>query len=188
MSTTMARQGGGVQLEQSDMRLALYVVKIAQGGFSQTAIEWTQYLFKQPRAEVQEEKKQGVVFLGHKQVKAAIDRYPAMIIEYLTDCCLPCQNGTAQNPQSCWRRNGTGAPWPEQTPSPPGMPPVTPAPPSDNEGAEIPEIDVVPPKDVYIHSPLLNAKFFNHEAFAKVHKLDQDFIPDLPTDEETTTG
>jgi len=39
MSTTLARQGGGVQLEQSDMRLALNVVKIAQGGFSQTAIQ-----------------------------------------------------------------------------------------------------------------------------------------------------
>jgi len=72
MSATMARQGGRVQLEQSDMRLALNMAKMAQEGFSRATIEETKYLIKKPRAEVREEKKQGVEFPGHKKVKAAI--------------------------------------------------------------------------------------------------------------------
>jgi len=38
MSATMARQGGRVQLEQSDMRLALNMAKMAKGRFSCAAI------------------------------------------------------------------------------------------------------------------------------------------------------
>jgi len=38
MSATMARQGGRVQLEKSDMRLALNMAKMARGGFSRAAI------------------------------------------------------------------------------------------------------------------------------------------------------
>jgi len=38
MSGTMARQGGRVQLEQSDMRFALKLAKMAKGGFSHTTI------------------------------------------------------------------------------------------------------------------------------------------------------
>jgi hypothetical protein len=53
----MARQGGSVQLEQSDMRLALNIAKMAKGGFSHAAVEETQYLIKKPRAKVREEKK-----------------------------------------------------------------------------------------------------------------------------------
>ena len=34
MSATRARQGGRVQLERSDMRLALNMAKLAKGGFS----------------------------------------------------------------------------------------------------------------------------------------------------------
>jgi len=41
MSATMARQGGRVQLEQSDMPLALDMAKMAKGGFSRAAIEET---------------------------------------------------------------------------------------------------------------------------------------------------
>jgi hypothetical protein len=52
MSATMARQGGRVQLEQSDMRLALNMVKMAKVGFSHAAIEETKYLIKQPCAKV----------------------------------------------------------------------------------------------------------------------------------------
>ena len=52
MSATMARQGGWVQLEKSDMRLPLNMAKIAKGGFWRAAIEGTQQLFKKPRAEV----------------------------------------------------------------------------------------------------------------------------------------
>jgi hypothetical protein len=52
MSATMARQGGRVQLEQSDMHLALNMAKMAKEGFSPAAIEETKYLIKKPRAEV----------------------------------------------------------------------------------------------------------------------------------------
>jgi len=81
MSATMARQGGRVQLEQSDMRLALNKAKMADGGFSRATIEEMQQLIKKPRAEVREEKKQGVEFPGHRQVKAAIERHAAMVYE-----------------------------------------------------------------------------------------------------------
>jgi hypothetical protein len=41
MSATMAQQGGRVQLEQSDMRLALNMAKIAKEGISHATIEET---------------------------------------------------------------------------------------------------------------------------------------------------
>jgi len=44
MSATMARQGGRVQLEQSDMPLALYMAKMAKVRFSHTIKEETQQL------------------------------------------------------------------------------------------------------------------------------------------------
>jgi len=39
MSATMARQGGRVQLEQSDMCLAMDMAKMANGEFSRAAID-----------------------------------------------------------------------------------------------------------------------------------------------------
>jgi len=75
----MARQGGRVQLEQSNMRLALHMAKMAKQGFSRASLEGMQQLIKKPRAEVQEEKKRGVEFPGHEKVKAAIERHPAMV-------------------------------------------------------------------------------------------------------------
>ena len=104
MSATMARQGGRVQLEHSDMRIALNMAKMAKGGFSRTAVEETQQPIKNPHAEVREEKKQGVEFPRHNKVKAAIERHPAMVRENQTDGCLPCHNGTAKHPQARWRR------------------------------------------------------------------------------------
>jgi hypothetical protein len=62
MSATMARQGGRVQLEQSDMCLALNMAKMAKEGFSRAAREETKYLIKKPRAEVGDEQKRGVEF------------------------------------------------------------------------------------------------------------------------------
>jgi len=41
MSATMARQGGWVQLEQSDMRLALNMAKMGKEGLLRAAIEET---------------------------------------------------------------------------------------------------------------------------------------------------
>jgi hypothetical protein len=96
----MARQGGWVQLEQSDMHLALNMAKMAKEGFSRAAIEETKYLIKKLPAEVREEKNRGVEFPGHKMVQAAIQRYPAMLRQNQTSGFLPCQNGTAKNPQT----------------------------------------------------------------------------------------
>jgi len=130
MSATMARQGGRVQLEQSDMRLALNMAKMAKEGFSRAAIEETIYLIKKPRAEVREEKKRAVEFPGHKKRKAAIQRHLAMLRHNQTSSSLPCQNGTPKNPQTRWRCTGTGTPPPdrrrEQTPDPTRPLPGTP--------------------------------------------------------------
>jgi hypothetical protein len=41
MSATMARQGGRVQLEQSDMRLSLNMAKMAKEGFFRATIDET---------------------------------------------------------------------------------------------------------------------------------------------------
>jgi len=57
MSATMAMQGGRVQLEQSDMRLAFTMAKMAKWGWSHAEIEEKQFLILNPRAEVREEKK-----------------------------------------------------------------------------------------------------------------------------------
>jgi len=112
MSATMARQGGRVQLEQSDMRLVLNMAKMAKEGFSRGAIAETQYLMKKSYPEFREEKKWGVEFPGHKKVKAAIQRHPAMLCQNQMSGCLPCQNGTAKNLQTRWTHKGTGAPPP----------------------------------------------------------------------------
>jgi len=109
MYATMARKGGWVQLEQSDIRLVLNIGKMAKGGFLRTTIEETQFLIKKPQAEVREEKKCAVLFPGHKNGKAAMERHPAMIWQNQMDGCLPCQDGTAHNPQTRWRRQGTTA-------------------------------------------------------------------------------
>jgi len=52
MSATMARQGGRVQLDQSYMRLALNMTKMAKGAFSRAAIEEIQQLIKKPGIKV----------------------------------------------------------------------------------------------------------------------------------------
>jgi len=169
------------------------MAKVAKGGFLRAAREETHIQIKKPRAEVPEKKKWGVEFPGHKNVKVAIERHPAMLWENQTDGYLPCQNDTAQNSQTRWRRKGTGArpperlrqPTPEPTPQPPEMPPV---PPSINEAAHLSEIEGVPPGYVYIHTSLPSAQFFNHDAYAKDRKRDKHFDPDLLTDEEISTG
>jgi hypothetical protein len=52
MSATMARQGGQVQLEQSNMCLALNMAKIAKGDFAHASLEETQFLIKKSCANV----------------------------------------------------------------------------------------------------------------------------------------
>ena len=153
MSATMARQGGRVQLEQSDMRLALNMAKMAKGGFSHAAIEETQQLIKTPHAEVREGKKRGVEFPGHNKVKAAIERHPAMVRENQMDGCLHCQNGTTKHPQTRWRCKGKGAPAPRPAPPRPEPPHV----PSGDE--ESSETEGMPPTYMSIHTQLPNARF-----------------------------
>jgi len=149
---------------------------MAKGGISRAAIEETQQLTKKPRAEVREEKKRGVEFPGHQKVKAAMVRLPAMVYKNHTAGCLPCQNGTAKNPVTHWRCKVTAAPSPEPAAPLPRTPPV---PPGDTGGNEEDEIEGMPSRCVYMHSPLPNTEFFNHNAFAKESKRDKHFIPDL---------
>jgi len=118
------------------MHLALNMAKMAKEGFSRAANEETKYLIKKPSAEVREETKRGVEFPGHKKVKAAIQRHPAMLRQNQTSGRLPCQNGTAKNPQTRWTWKGTGAPPParrrERISEPTPPPPVTPPAPTGN--------------------------------------------------------
>jgi len=185
MSATIGRQGGRVQLEQSDMRLALNMAKMAKEGFSRAAIEDTKYLIKKLRAEVREEKKRGVEFPGHKNVKAAIQSHPAMLHLNRTPGCLPCSNGTSKNPQTCWRRKGTGEPpparrsvrTPQPTPPPPGTPP---SPTGITSGAQPSEIVNLLAGYTYSHTALPSAEYFEDDEDTE---HDTDFDPDMLTDD-----
>jgi hypothetical protein len=122
-----------------------------------------------------------------------MERHPAILWENQTDGCLPCQHGTAHNPQTRWRSYGTGEPPPERlrepspepTPNPHKMPPVSPG---NNEGVHSSEIKGVPPGHVYIHTPLPSTQIFNLDAYDKNCKCDKDINPDLLTDDGTSTG
>jgi len=185
MSATMARQGGQVQLEQSNLRLAFNMAKMAKGGFSQAAIEETQQLIKNPLAEVWEAKEQGVLFPGHNKVEAAIQRHLAMVCGNQKAGSLPSQHGTVMNSKTHWRRTGMGAPPPQPVPCPLRMPP---APPGDSERSRSSETDGVPPGYMYIHTPPPTVWFFNLDPYGKDRKCNKDFIPDLLTDEGPSTG
>jgi len=126
MPATMATQGGRVQMEPSNMRQALNMAKMAKEGFLRTAMEQRKYLIMKPQAEVPGEQKLGVEFPGHKKVKVAIKRHPAMLRQNHMSGCLHCQNGTTKNPDTCWRHKGTGAPPPDQRrqPTPAETPPL----------------------------------------------------------------
>jgi len=184
----MARQGGRVQLEPSDMQLAWNMVKIPKEGLSSAAIEETKNLLKIPCTEVREEKKRGVECPGHNKVKAVTQRHPALLRQDQTSGCLSCQNGTARNPQTRWRRKGTGAPslaqcrvrTPEPTPDPPGTPPAPPAPTSNTSGAQPSEIVNLPARYTYSRTALPCAEFFDVDGDTQ---HDTDFDPDTLTDE-----
>jgi len=110
MSATMARQEDRVQLEQSDMCLALRRATMAKGGFSCAAIEESQYLMKTPRTMVQEGMMRRVHFPGHRNVNTGIDRHLAMLHQNYTDSYLPGQISPTEHPQTGLMRMGTGAP------------------------------------------------------------------------------
>jgi hypothetical protein len=139
MSSTMARQEGQVHVAQCDMRLTVNMAKMTKGGISHAAIEETQQQIKKHCTKVRQEKKRGVEIPGHKKVKAAIERYPAMVYKNHTAGGVPCQFGTEIDLQTCWRPAETAAPPPEPVAPLPGMqsPPETPpVPPGDTEGNE----------------------------------------------------
>jgi len=52
MSATMARQGGKLQQEQSDMRLGLNMAKMANEGFSRATFEEMKHLIPTARAKL----------------------------------------------------------------------------------------------------------------------------------------
>jgi hypothetical protein len=99
-----------------------------------------------------------------------------MVYKNHTAGCLPCQNGTAKILQTRMGRKGTAALPPEPAAPPPR---TLPAPPGDVEGNKSYEIEGMPSRCVYMHSPLPNTQFSNHNAFAKESKRDKDFFPDL---------
>jgi len=185
MSATVARQGGRVQLEQSDMRLALNMAKMAKDGFSRAAIEEKTYLIQKPRDEGQEEEMRGVEFPGHNMLKATIQRNPAMLRQNQTSSCLPCQNGSAKNQQTPWRRKGTGAPpatrlrvrTPEPTPQPTGTPPYTTC---NTSGVQPSEILNLPAGYTYSHPALPIAEFFDDDDDTE---HDTDLYADMLTDD-----
>ena len=179
---------------------------MATGGFWRAAIQEMQLQIKKPRAEVREEKKWVVKFRGHKKMKDAIQRHQAMVLKNHMDGCLPCQNGSAQIPQTRCRCKETSTPPtnpvapptrtlpPPWTLPPPGtlprpgtlplagtppLPGMPPAPPGHNDGHESYEIEGMASIFVYMQSPLRNVEFVNHNAYAKNSKHDNHFIPDL---------
>ena len=193
----MARQGGRVQLEQSDMRLALNMAKMVKRGFSHAPIEETQYLIKKPRAEVWEEKKWSVEFPGHKKVKAAMERHPAMLRQNQTPGIHLYHKGTAKNLHTLCRRNRTGAPLPnrrrkatpEPTPDPiPSLLGTSPASPGNTSGSQHLEIINLLTGYVYSHTSLPCAESFTLNRSAQDSEHDTDYYPDMLPDEGTSTG
>jgi len=188
----MARQGGWVQLEQSDICLVLNMAKMAKGGFLCTTIEKTQYLVNKFRTKVRKVRMLVDLFPGYWQVRAAIERHSALVCEHKTNGCLHCQYGIAKNPQTYWRCQGWHSPlpdwhrWlaPELMPLLPGTPP---APPCDNEGTQTFQMDGVPLGYVHIYTLVSKFELFNRDVYGKNSKGSEEFIPELLTDEETTS-
>jgi hypothetical protein len=181
MSATMAKQGGWVQLEESDMRVALHMAKMAKEGFLRATLEETKYLINTPRAKVREEKKRGVEFPRNKKVKAPIQEHPAMLHHNQTSGCFPCQNGTAKYPQTGWRCKGTAVPplvrrrvrTPVLPPPPQGLPP---GPTGNTSRTQPSEIVNLPAGYTYSHSALPSAEFFKDDQDTE---NDTDFDPDM---------
>ena len=116
---------------------------------------------------------------------AAIQRHPAVLRQNQTSGCLPCQNGTAMNPQTRWRGNGTCVPPPVQrgnrTPElTPPLPSKPPAPTGNTSGAQPSHILTLPARYTYLHTAVPCAEFFNDDEDTQ---HDTDFDPDILTDE-----
>jgi len=193
MSATMAGQGGQVQLEQSNMRLALNMAKMTNERFLRATIEKTQYLIKKCRTAVREEMMRGVEFPGHTIVNAAIDGHPALLHHNHTARCLPCHNCTPKNPQRGRWRNGKSAPPPDRcrqpTPEPSRDLPGTPtALISDNSGVQRSQINNLLAGYVDSHTAHPCAEFFILDAYSQDSHQDTDFDTDMLPDERASTG
>jgi len=185
MSATMARQGGQVQLEQSDMHLGLNIAKMAEDGFSRAAIEEMKYLIKKPRAEIREENKQGVEFPGHKKVKAAIQRHPAMLHQNQTPAAFLAKMA----PQRICRHAGDAQEQLHLHPADPDSrlqsqlhhcPAWHPPPAGNTSGAQSFQIVNLPVGYMYSHKAHASAECFNDDEDTQ-HNID--FDPDMLTDE-----
>jgi len=137
MSASMARQGGRVQLEPSNMHLAMNMAKMSKGRFPNSVIEHTQSLNSNPCTEVWEENNRGVEFPSHTMNKAVIGRPAAMLRQYHRAAWHPWPNGTTMNPQPRLRCKGISAHppawprWPVQS-----LPETPPAPAGNNSRVE----------------------------------------------------
>jgi len=100
----MAREGGRVQLEQSDMCLALKIAKMAKGGCSRASIQERQYQITKRQTEAREVKKWRLESPCHNTVKAVIETHPAMLRQTHPKGCLRCHNRTATDLQT-YRRH-----------------------------------------------------------------------------------
>jgi hypothetical protein len=167
------------------MRLALNLAKMAKEGFSRAAIEETKYFIKKPRAEVRGEMKWGLEFPAPTEVQAAIQRHPAMLLQNQTSGCLPCQNGTAKNPQTRWRYKATGAPpparcrkWISEPTAPAASTP--PAPTGNTSGTQPAEIVNFPAGYWYSDIALPCVESFEDD---EATKYATEFDPDMRTDE-----
>jgi len=193
MSAAMAKQRDSKQLEQSDIWLVLNMAQMAKGEASHPTIEEMHYLINNRSAKIQEGKKRGVEFSGHKMVKAVIERHPAMLCQNHTTGCLSCQNRTAKNLQTCWRHKVTGAPPPYQhrqltpklTPCLLGTPP---APTCNNSGVQCSQMVNLAAGYAYSNTYLHCAEFLTLDASAQDSQHDTDFDPAMLTDAGTSTG
>jgi len=138
-------------------------------------------------------------------MEAAIERHLAMLCQNHTLGCLASLNGTAKNPQTRWRHNGTVAPpskrltqqtpeptpeptpdlTPELTPSLPGMPPTSTG---NNSRARPLEIVNLPAGYAYSHTSVFCAESFTLDISAQDSEHKPDYDPDMLPEEGTSTG
>jgi len=185
MSPTISSQGDRVELELSDMRLALNITKMAKEGLSRATIEETKCIIQKPHTKVCEEETRGVEFPGYNKMRAAIQRNPAMLRNNQTSGCLPCQNRNAKNLLMRWRRQGTCAPPPTrrtvQTPQLTLPLSGTPPTPTGNTFRTQPsEIINLPPRYKYSPTALSRAEFLDDDENTQHHT---NVDPDMLTDE-----
>jgi len=65
---------------------------------------------------------------------------------------------------------------------------MPPAPPDDSQRTQSSKTEGVRPGYLYIHTPLASAQFFYLDPYAKDRMRNEEFIPDLLTDEGPSTG